>query len=109
MQASPAPRLRFGDFALDPRAGELRKHGVKIRLQEQSLRILLMLLELHGEVVLRDEIRLKLWPNNTVVEFDHSINAAIKRLQNALGESAEEPRFIETLAKRRRVCTHTQD
>lgn len=100
MQASPLRILRFGDFALDPRAGELRKHGVKIRLQDQSLQILLMLLERRGEVVLRDEIRTKLWPNNTIVEFDHSINAAIKRLRNALGESAEKPRFIETLAKR---------
>ncbi|HUJ50174.1 MAG TPA: protein kinase [Bryobacteraceae bacterium] len=92
--------LRFGDFELDERAGELRKHGLKIRLQDQSLQILLMLLERPGEVVLREEIRRKLWPNNTIVEFDHSINAAIKRLRNALGESAEEPGFIETLAKR---------
>lgn len=92
--------MRFGDFELDVRAGELRKHGIRIRLQDQSLQILLMLLERSGEVVLREEIRLKLWPNNTIVEFDHSINAAIKRLRNALGESAEKPRFIETLAKR---------
>jgi len=92
--------LRFGDFELDVRAGELRKHGIRIRLQEQSFQILLMMLERPGEVVLREEIRRKLWPNDTVVEFDHSINAAIKRLRAALGESAEEPQFIETLAKR---------
>src|SRR5579859_8162957 len=92
--------LRFGDFELDVRAGELRKHDIRIRLQDQSFQILLMLLERPGEVVLRDEIRRKLWPNNTIVEFDHSINAAIKRLRNALLESAEKPRFIETLAKR---------
>src|SRR5579862_2816528 len=92
--------LRFGDFELDVRAGELRKHGIRIRLQDQSFQILLMLLERPGEVVLRDEIRRTLWPNNTIVEFDHSINAAIKRLRNALLESAEKPRFIETLAKR---------
>lgn len=100
MDDSPARILRFGDFELDRRAGELRKHGVKIRLQEQSLQILLMLLDRPGEVVLRDEIRAKLWPSDTVVEFDHSINAAIKRLRNALGESADAPRLVETLAKR---------
>jgi Tol biopolymer transport system component/DNA-binding winged helix-turn-helix (wHTH) protein len=100
MDARTARLIRFGDFELDVRAGELRKQGIRIRLQDQSFQILLMLLDRPGEVLLRDEIRLKLWPNNTIVEFDHSINAAIKRLRNALGESAEEPRFIETLAKR---------
>src|SRR5580704_11923315 len=100
MDVPPARLLRFGNFELDVRAGELRKHGVRIRLQEQPFQVLLMLLERPGEVVLREEIRKKLWPNDTIVEFDHSINAAIKRLRNALGESAEEPRFIETLAKR---------
>src|SRR5580700_10336650 len=100
MDVQPARLLRFGDFELDVRPGELRKHGVRIRLQDQSFQILLMLLERPGEVLLREEIRQKLWPNNTIVEFDHSINAAIKRLRNALGESAEDPRFIETLAKR---------
>jgi serine/threonine protein kinase len=100
MGVQPARSIAFGDFELDVRAGELRKHGLRIRLQDQSFQILLMLLERPGEVVLREEIRQKLWPNNTIVEFDHSINAAIKRLRNALGESAEEPRYIETLAKR---------
>ncbi len=100
MDVQPARLKRFGDFELDVRAGELRKHGIRTRLQDQSFQILLMLLEQPGEVVLREEIRRKLWPNNTIVEFDHSINAAIKRLRNALGESAEEPRYIETLAKR---------
>jgi formylglycine-generating enzyme required for sulfatase activity/DNA-binding winged helix-turn-helix (wHTH) protein/dienelactone hydrolase/predicted Ser/Thr protein kinase len=95
------PRLlRFGPFELDVRAGEIRKHGVRIRVQDQSFQILLMLMEHPGEVVLREEIRQKLWPNNTVVEFDHSINAAVKRLRNALGESADDPRYIETLARR---------
>src|ERR1700734_318768 len=100
MPAPLARLIRFGNFELDVRAGELRKHGIRIRLQDQSFQILLMLLERSGEVVLREEIRLKLWPNNTIVEFDHSINAAIKRLRNALGESAENPHHIETLAKR---------
>jgi DNA-binding winged helix-turn-helix (wHTH) protein/Tol biopolymer transport system component len=92
--------LRFGDFELDVRAGELRKNGVRLRVADQSLQILEMLVERPGEVVLREEIRERLWPDNTTVEFDHSINAAIKRLRNALGESAEEPRYIETLTKR---------
>ena len=100
MDPRTARLLAFGDFELEVRAGELRKHGLRIRLQDQSFQILLMLLDRPGEVVLREEIRQKLWPNNTIVEFDHSINAAIKRLRNALGESAEEPRYIETLAKR---------
>jgi eukaryotic-like serine/threonine-protein kinase len=99
--AGPAARvLRFGDFELDVRAGELRRRGIRIRFQDQSFQILLMLLDNPGEVVLRDEIRRKLWPNDTIVEFDHSINAAIRRLRNSLGESADEPRYIETLAKR---------
>jgi eukaryotic-like serine/threonine-protein kinase len=100
MDVQRARLLRFGDFELDVRAAELRKHGLKLRLQDQSFQILLMLLDRPGEVVLREEIRQKLWPNNTIVEFDSSINAAIKRLRNALGESADQPRYIETLAKR---------
>jgi len=97
----PQARLfRFGPFELDPRAGELRKHGVRIKLREQPVTILLMLLDHPGEVVLREEIRLKLWPNNTVVEFDHGINAAIQKLRDALGESADKPRFVETVARR---------
>jgi Tol biopolymer transport system component/DNA-binding winged helix-turn-helix (wHTH) protein len=92
--------LRFGPFDLNVRAGELRKHGIRITLREQPLRILLLLLERPGEVVLREEIRLKLWPNNTIVEHDHSINAAINKLRDVLGESAEKPRYIETVARR---------
>jgi len=93
-------RVRFGPFELDVRAAELRKHDRKIRLQEQPFQILLMLLEQPGEVVLREEIRRRLWANDTIVEFDHSINVAIQRLRDALGESAEEPRYIETVARR---------
>lgn len=95
-----ARQIRFGPFTLDVRAGELRKHGVRLRLREQPLQILLLLLEHPGEVVVRDEIRLRLWPNETVVEFDHGINVAIKRLRDALGESAETPQYIETVARR---------
>jgi serine/threonine protein kinase/Tol biopolymer transport system component len=93
-------RFRFGPFELDVRAGELRKHGIRLRLREQPLQILLLLLEHPGEIVTRGEIRLKLWPNETVVEFDHGINAAIKKLRDALSESADEPRYIETVARR---------
>ena len=92
--------LRFGEFELSVRAAELRRSGEKVRLQEQPYRLLLMLLEHPGEVVLREEIRKKLWPNDTVVEVSHGINAAVLRLREALGESAENPRFVETLARR---------
>src|SRR5262245_45832554 len=84
-------RVRFGPFELDLRAGELRKYDVRIRLQEQPFQILIMLLEQPGEIILREEIRKRLWPNDTIVEFDHSINAAIKRLRDALSDSAETP------------------
>src|SRR5215831_17048907 len=97
----PAQLLRFGPFELDARAGELRKEGVeRIRLQDQPLQILTMLLAAPGQVVLREEIQRKLWPNQTVVEFDHGINAAVKRLRAALGDSADAPLYIETLARR---------
>lgn len=96
-----APNLvRFGIFELDLRARELRKSGVGTGLPEQSIKILALLLEKPGEVVLREEIRKKLWPNDTVVEFDHSINAAMQRLRQALGDPAEDPQYIETLARR---------
>jgi serine/threonine protein kinase/Tol biopolymer transport system component len=91
---------RFGVFELDLRARELRKAGLSTGLPEQSIKILALLLEKPGDVVLREEIRKKLWPNDTVVEFDHSINAAIKRLRQALGDPAEAPQYIETLARR---------
>ena len=92
--------VRFEAFELDLRARELRKSGLNISLPEQSVKILALLLEKPGEVVLREEIRKKLWPNDTVVEFDHSINAAIKRLRQALGDPADDPHYIETLARR---------
>jgi serine/threonine protein kinase/tetratricopeptide (TPR) repeat protein len=98
---SQPPRLaRFGAFELDVRARELRKHGLRIRLPEQSFQILAMLLEQPGELVTREEIQGKLWPHDTVVEFDHSINTAIRRLRDALNDSADTPRFVQTLARR---------
>ena len=91
---------RFADFELDLRAAELRRDGSRVRLQEQPFRILAILLEHPGEVVMRDEIRKLLWPNDTAVEIGHGINAAVLRLREALGESAGNPRFIETLPRR---------
>ena len=101
MQDAPTARVVcFGPWRLDLKAGELHQNGQTIRLQEQPLRILEMLVTHPGEVISREEIRKKLWPNDTVVEFDHSINAAIKKLRLALGDSAEEPKYVETVARR---------
>ena len=99
---SPQPPLltRFATFELDLRARELRKDGRSTGLPDQSITVLAMLVERPGEVVLREEIRTKLWPNDTIVEFDHSINTAVGRLRTALGDSAENPQFIETLPRR---------
>lgn len=91
---------RFGPYEVDRRSGELRKHGVRVRLQEQPLQILMLLLAHPGEIVLREEIQSRLWPDNTSVEFDQGINAAIRRLRTALGDSAEQPRYVETVARR---------
>jgi DNA-binding winged helix-turn-helix (wHTH) protein len=92
--------LCFGPFRLDVVAGELQHGERRLLLQEQPLKILILLLARPGEVVTREEIRRALWPDNTVVEFDHSINAALKKLRNALGDSTDEPRFVETVARR---------
>jgi len=96
----PPPLIRFAAFELDLRARELRKDGRSTGLPDQSITVLAMMLEQPGELVLREDIRTKLWPNDTVVEFDHSINTAIGRLRQALGDAAEKPRFIETLPRR---------
>ena len=93
--------VRFEGFELDVRSAELRDpNGKKVRLSEQPLRILIALLERPGELVFRDDLRKRLWPNDTVVEFEHSINAAVNRLRQVLGDSADTPKFIETLARR---------
>ena len=100
METTPsANSVRFGPFRLDLKANELHKDGRRIRLQGQPFKVLKMLLEHPGEVVSREEIRQKLWPNDTVVEFDHSINAAIKKLRSALGDSAGQPLYVETVAR----------
>ncbi len=92
--------VRFGIFEVDLRAGQLRRNGIKVRLQEQPLQVLAMLLERPGEVVTREDLHARLWPADTFVDFDHGLNAAVKRLRDALGDSAENPRFVETLARR---------
>jgi len=93
-------RLRFGVFELDPRAGELRKHGLRVRLQEQPFQVLAMLLEHPGEVLTREELQKKLWPADTFVDFDHGLNKAINKIREALSDSADSPRFVETVARR---------
>ena len=98
-------RVRFGTFELDTRSGELfstdPEHGRrKVLLPEQAFRILRMLIELAGGVASREDIRSKLWPDDTAVDFDHSINVAIRTLRRALGDSASKPKYIETLARR---------
>jgi Tol biopolymer transport system component/DNA-binding winged helix-turn-helix (wHTH) protein len=93
-------RIRFGEFELDPRTGEVRKGRSCVRLQEQPLQILIMLLEKPGELVTREAIRRRLWAGDTVVEFDHSIGTAVKKLRQALGDEAEKPKYVETLPRR---------
>jgi eukaryotic-like serine/threonine-protein kinase len=92
--------VRFGAFEFNPEIGELLKHGLKIKLSGQPIEVLAMLLERPGQVVTREELQRRLWPNDTVVEFEHSINAAINRLREALCDSADEPRYVETLPRR---------
>src|SRR6266850_3839051 len=98
--SASSPPARFGPFEVDFRAGELLKNGRRIRLQDQPLQVLAALLERPGNVVTRDDFRQRLWPNDTLVDFDHGLNNAINRLRDALNDSAETPRFIETLPKR---------
>jgi DNA-binding winged helix-turn-helix (wHTH) protein len=101
MNTDTSPRLvRFGPFDLDRYTLELRKHGLKIKVSGQPMEVLAMLLAGPGELVTRDELQKRLWPDNTIVDFDHSINAAIKTLRRALGDSADKPQYIETLARR---------
>jgi Tol biopolymer transport system component/DNA-binding winged helix-turn-helix (wHTH) protein len=99
--SSETPDMRrFGVFEVDLREGELRKRGLRVKLQDQPLQLLVMLLERPGEIVSREELQRRLWPADTFVDFDHSLNSAIKKLREALGDQAENPRFIETLHRR---------
>jgi DNA-binding winged helix-turn-helix (wHTH) protein len=92
--------VRFGVFELDRRSGELRKAGAQIHLQEQAFQILTSLLERPGDLVTREELRQRLWPNGTFVDFEHGLNAVISRLRGTIGDSADSPRFIQTVPRR---------
>jgi TolB-like protein/DNA-binding winged helix-turn-helix (wHTH) protein len=94
------PPIRFGIFEVDLQAGELRRRGLKVKLQQQPFQILAMLLECPGEVVTREEIQKRLWPTDTFVDFDRGLNRATNRLRESLRDEADNPRFIETLPRR---------
>jgi len=98
--ATEANSWRFGVFEVDPRRQELRRSGTPIKMREQSFRILVFLLEHDGEIVTREQLRAVLWPSDTFVDFDHSLNTAINKVREALGDSASSPRYVETLARR---------
>src|SRR5712692_9973036 len=98
--AIPSGRVRFATFEVDLRSGELHKQGIKIKLHDQPFQVLTMLLEHPGELVTREQLHQKLWPSDTFVDFDVGLNSAIKRLRDALGDSPESPRYIETLPRR---------
>lgn len=101
MATTPSPpMLQFGPYVLDVRTGELRKHGAKIRLQEKSLRVLAALAEEHGQMVTRDDLKKRLWPDETFVDFETGLNTAVSKLRDALSDEAEKPRYIETVPRR---------
>ena len=103
-EVSPtAGLIRFGVFELDRRSGELRKAGVRVALQEQAFQVLTLLLERPGDLVTRDELCQRLWPNGTFVDFEHGLNAVVNRLRDTLGDSADTPRFVETIPRRERM------
>jgi len=95
-----SPIVRFGAFEVDLRSAELRKHGLKLKIQEQPFQVLAMLLEHPGQIVTREDLHKKLWPADTFVDFEHGLNAAINKLRETLGDSADNPRFVETLHRR---------
>src|ERR1700719_4486990 len=101
--ATPATTTRilhFGVFEVDLKAGELRKHGVRLRLPGKPFQVLSVLLETPGEIVTREELRSRLWPGDTFVDFDHGLNNAVMRLREVLGDASENPRFVETIPRR---------
>src|SRR5215813_12143097 len=93
-------KARFSSFEVDLRSGQLYKHGIRLKLQDQPFQVLALLLEHPGDLVTREELHQKLWPSDTFVDFDTGLNNAIKKLRDALGDSAEEPRYIETMPRR---------
>src|SRR5215470_9923419 len=100
-RASSTDRVQFGVFELDLQSAELRKSGVKVKLQEQPLKVLQVLLENPGQIVSREDLRRRVWPANTFVEFDQGLYSAMARLRDARGDSSGSPRFIETIARHR--------
>src|SRR3981189_1951839 len=96
----PSNIVRFGIFEANLETGELRRNGARVKLQDQPFQLLALLLARPGEIVTREEVRSQLWSDDTFVDFDHGLNAAIRRLREALGDSADNPRFVETLARR---------
>ena len=96
----PGARYRFGFFEADAATGELRRQGLRVKLNAQPFQVLLMLLERPGELLTREEISRRLWPDGTFVDSDHGVNSAINRIREALGDTASNPRFVETLARR---------
>src|SRR5579862_756509 len=100
MKTSAAQTAIFGPYSLDLRSGELRKLGTKVKMGEQSFRILCLLLDAKGEMVTREELRTKLWAKDTFVDFDHGLNSAVQRLRDSLSDSADNPRWIETVPRR---------
>ena len=100
MQKTPARVFRFGVFELNEATGELRKHGIRIKLHSQPFQVLVMLLERPTELVTREELRQRLWGDDTIVDFDHGLNTAVNKLRDALGDAASQPRHVETVSGR---------
>src|SRR5271163_2602683 len=99
-QAPSSPMLKFGPYIVDLTAGEIRKNGSRIRLQEKPLRVLGLLAERQGQLVTREELKKHLWPEDTFVDFETGLNTAVSKLRDALSDSAEKPRYIETIPRR---------
>ena|ERR1700692_1404008 len=101
MDQPPSPSmLKFGPYLVDLAAGEVRKNGSRVRLQEKPLRVLALLAERQGQVVTREELKKRLWPEDTFVDFETGLNTAVSKLRDALSDSAEKPRYIETIPRR---------
>src|ERR1022692_2062213 len=96
-EIQPARRYRFGAFEADPGTGELRRQGMRIKLNAQPFQVLFMLLERPGELLTREEISRELWPDGTFVDYEHGVNSAVNRIREALGDTAGNPRYVETL------------
>src|SRR5512133_3054101 len=100
MAVTVKQKVRFGPFVLDVHSGELHKNGSKLKVQPQPIQVLTILLEHPGELVTREEIRTRIWPSDTFVDFEHGLNTAVKKLRQALGDESETPKYIETLPRR---------